>query len=250
MFAIAIGHLIQGWVPPSKRGAETIVVVRSVIAILITFTALILSLLLNSVKNSFDLTNYNTRIYASQIIDLDKILRSYGTPADPLRKALKSYVLAQVANPAGTGRMSLLAEPDDDAGSNLENRGQGEMISSIEAGVRDLNPGDREHQLVADDARHAVRRLTEMRWQLIESQHRDSAIPMPFLTLVIVWLSTIFGSFGFNEDKNFVIHSAVLLVDASLGSVLFLIVDLDSHFRGLQIISTSPYRDALSHLEQ
>jgi hypothetical protein len=248
-----IGHLLYCGLPEHRRTAEIIIVVRLVVGILITFTALILSLLTNSVKSSFDYTDSSVREYATQLIGLDKLLRDYGPEADPMRDTLKSYVGAAIAS-TWTGervaKVENLPSLDNGAKANdgLEGKALGEMLYAVESGIRALDPGDRVHQLIAQDARLSVRNLLATRWRLIESQH--SSIPKPFLALLIVWLMIIFASFGANIGHRLLISLTVCLVAAALSSVIYLILDLDSVFDGLIAVSSAPFKDALAHMQR
>lgn len=248
-----MGHSVYSRLAESRRSAEIVGVVRQVVGILITFTALILSLLTNSVKSSFDYMDATTRAYASQLISLDKLLRAYGPEANPMRDTLTSYVAATVASTWPGERVDNVVElppsnKDNQAESGLEDKAQGEMLYSVEMRIRALEPNDRIRQLIAQDARVSIRKLLEMRWTLIESEH--SSLPRPFLLLLIVWLMIIFASFGTSIKDGLLINLTVCLVAASLSSVIYLILDLDSVFNGLIAVSSAPFRDALAHLQR
>jgi hypothetical protein len=248
-----IGHLLYCWLPEHRRTAEIIIVVRLVVGILITFTALILSLLTNSVKSSFDYMDSSVREYATQLISLDKLLRDYGPEADPMRETLKSYVAAAIASTWTGERVTNVVNlpssvNDPQTNDGLESKALGEMLYAVETGIRALDPGDRVHQLIAQEARLSVRSLLATRWRLIESQH--SSIPKPFLVLLIVWLMIIFASFGVNIGHRLLINITVCLVAAALSSVIYLILDLDGVFDGLIAVSSAPFKDALVHIQR
>ncbi len=246
-----LGLYANALLPRHRRSAETIGVVRAVIGTLITFAALILGLLTNSVKSSFNSTDGNVRVFAAEIIRLDQLLRAYGPEADPMRAILRSYVSDAIAQSwpnelPPTGARPGSAPKPNRVASVLENIAQGEMLYGIEAGIRSLDSHNGEQLQIAQDARATMRRVIERRWAIIESQR--SSIPGPFLVILIFWLMVIFASFGLNGMHGLLVHVTVSLAAVSLSSVIYLILDLDSAMTGLISVSSTPLRDALAHL--
>jgi len=72
--------------------------VRLVISILVTFTAIVLGLLISEVKTSFDTFDSRIRAYAGDLTELDLRLREYGPDAAPIREKLREYVAAAIAD--------------------------------------------------------------------------------------------------------------------------------------------------------
>jgi hypothetical protein len=94
----AVGLFLQTALRERHRGRETTDAVRIVISILVTFTALVLSLVTSSVKSSYDQFDSRLRGYASDVTQLDQRMREYGDAADPIRAALRTYVAAAIAD--------------------------------------------------------------------------------------------------------------------------------------------------------
>ena len=244
-----LGHYAAGRLPARRLGEETKATVRVVIGILVTFTALVLSLLTNSAKNSFDNTDAQIRTYASQIIALDQLLESYGEGAAPMRSELRAYVadaLAQTwpSEARPTSATQLVATRRTARG--LESVAQGEMLRQIEDQIRALTPQTAVQQAVAQDERLMMRQIMERRWQIIESDH--SSIPAPFMVLLVGWLTIIFASFGLTANGEPLVHITAALTAISLASVIYLILDLDGSFDGMMAVSSAPLRAALAHL--
>jgi hypothetical protein len=244
-----IGHLLRLWMPDEQRSAEVVAVARLVVGMLITFTALILSLLTNSVKASYDFMDTTSRAYAAQIIEIDNLLRAYGPEAQPLREILREYtertIVTTWTSEPPPPNVSLPSPAAVDLGG-VEGKIQSKMLFDLQNGIRALDSSDRVRQLVAQDARVLVRKLVDLRWTLIESQH--NSIPTPFMILVVVWMMIIFASFGLEVKETTVNRLIVMFVAASLSSVIYLMLDLDSLFDGLIALSSQPFRDALAHL--
>ena len=90
--------------------------------------------------------------------------------------------------------------------------------------------------------------LGQTRWLLFEQS--GSSIPMPFLVVLVIWLSLIFTSFGLFAPPNATVIVALLLGALSVSGAIFLILELDLPFEGIVRISDEPLRKALAHLGQ
>jgi len=77
----------------------------------------------------------------------------------------------------------------------------------------------------------------------------DSAIPMPFLAVLVFWLAAIFVSFGLFARPNPIIVSALFVCALSAASAIFLILELGHPFSGLMEISSAPLSNALPPLD-
>ena len=69
---------------------------------------------------------------------------------------------------------------------------------------------------------------------------------MPFYLVLAFWLVIIFASFGLSAPHNAVTYVTIGLGALSIASVVFVILDLDTPFTGLFMVSSEPLREALS----
>jgi hypothetical protein len=81
--ASGLGMYLHGRLGERHRTSETVDHVRLVVSILVTFTALVLSLLLSEVKGTFDTFDARLRAFAGDLVNLDIHLREYGPDAEP-----------------------------------------------------------------------------------------------------------------------------------------------------------------------
>jgi hypothetical protein len=88
----------------------------------------------------------------------------------------------------------------------------------------------------------------QTRWLLIERS--GSSIQPLFLAILVVWITLIFVSFGYNAPRNATVAAALFLSAAALAGCIFLIVEMDAPFEGLITISSMPMRSALAHMSQ
>ena len=93
-----LGLTIQGVLSEHHRRRETTETVRIVVAMLVTFTSLVLGLLTTSVKSSFDKVDSDIRGFATEVIQLDQSLRMYGDDTGPAREQLRTYITAVISS--------------------------------------------------------------------------------------------------------------------------------------------------------
>jgi ABC-type multidrug transport system fused ATPase/permease subunit len=74
------------------------------------------------------------------------------------------------------------------------------------------------------------------------------AIPIPFLVVLISWLTIIFASFSLFADNNGTTIVALGVFAVSASAAIFLILELSQPFTGLMTISSEPLRNALAPL--
>src|SRR5580698_11564748 len=99
--ASGVGMFLHNKVGEKRRTGETVDHVRLVVSILVTFTALVLSLLLSEVKGTFDTFDSRLRAFAGDVSNLDIHLQEYGPDAEPIRAMIRKYVAASIADKIG-----------------------------------------------------------------------------------------------------------------------------------------------------
>ena len=76
----------------------------------------------------------------------------------------------------------------------------------------------------------------------------NNSIPMPFLVVLIFWLTIIFASFGLFAEPNTIIVGSLFIFALSAAAAIYLILELGQPFAGLMEISSAPLRGALTPL--
>jgi nitric oxide reductase large subunit len=71
---------------------------------------------------------------------------------------------------------------------------------------------------------------------------------VPFLVVIVFWLTIIFVSFGLFAPRNAVVVAVLFVCALSVAAAIFLLVEMDQPFQGLMKISSAPLRFTLSHL--
>lgn len=88
--------------------------------------------------------------------------------------------------------------------------------------------------------------VLQTRWLLAEQ--RASNIPIPFLILLIFWLSLVFASFGLFAPHNATTIAVFCLCAGAVSGGVMMILELDSPFSGLVHVSGEPMRQALAEI--
>lgn len=249
----ACGVVAQPFLSERHRSAETTDLIRLVVTMLVTFAALVLGLLTTSVKASFDSVDNDLRSFAVNIIQLDRSLRQYGSTADPARALLRSYTAAAIAStwktepkPPGDYYPRQVSSPR--SADSIESTSLGDMLTRIEIDLRKLEPMDPMHRRLAPVILNQFERLSRMRWRLIEEAH--SSISMPFYVVLALWLVIVFASFGLSAPRNILSYITIFLGALSIALVIYVILDLDTPFTGVMMVSSQPMRDALAELSR
>lgn len=76
------------------------------------------------------------------------------------------------------------------------------------------------------------------------------SIPVPFLTMLICWVTVIFMSFGLFAPRNTTVLVTLGVCALSVSGAIFLILELNQPFQGLMRLSSVPLESALVHLGQ
>ena len=249
--ASAAGLFFQSRLKEHHRTRDTTEAIRMIVLMLVTLAALVLGLLVTSVKADFENHDDLYRQYGIALVRLDIRLRQFGEEGSSLRRTLRAY----------TAMVIRQSWPDETAPSG-----------AYPARFTPLFPGSEETDEITvtlrriDEAiqnlKHTTpyqaniypilqRRLSDVeriRWTLVEGP--ASRISSVFLAALMFWLVIVFFMFGIIAPRNSLIYVSILLASLSISSTLFVILDLDTPLSGLIRVSSQPLRDALMHMDE
>ncbi len=248
VISAAAGSLLRARLPAPHRGSETIDFLRVVTALLVTFAALVMSLLLASELTAFTTASHDRNHYAASLSEMDACLRNYGSALDGERQLLRSYTAAVIAStwpgeplPAGATHPDITKLPLTGEAPVL-----GTILNNIGLGIARQQPGDPLHQVLAARCSQLFSNLMVGRWTVIEDAH--GSLSAPFLGVLIFWLMLVFLSFGLQAPRNPLAASLVVVAIVSVASVMFVILDLDLPYGGFFGISSVSMRHALADM--
>jgi hypothetical protein len=204
-----------------------------------TMTALLLGLVTASARSAFDAQDLGVRNSAVNILTLDRFLARYGPETKPTRDLLRKALAFRVESTWPS---------DGSAGTGLNQKLSAPAIEEIENQIVALSPQNDGQRWFKGEALKLSEEVMKARWRILGSQ--TGAVPLPFLCVVIFWLTVTFASFGLYAPRNATVVAVLLVAAVSVGAAVFLILELDGPFHGVIKISSAPMRFALENLGQ
>jgi hypothetical protein len=222
-------------IPEGRRREEIKDVVRLSSGLIGTMAALVLGLLIASAKSSYDARGTQIKRMTADIILLDDSLAHYGPEAHILRVALRDAVppmINQIWN-------------ERDNGSSAPFVPTAEAQAFVDK-IQELKPDTEAKHALQAQVLNAIADLGQARLSLFAGAH--DSIPMPFLGILIFWLTMIFASFGLFVRANSIVVITFFVGALSVAGAFFLILEMDQPLAGLLQISSEPLREALTPL--
>jgi hypothetical protein len=90
--------------------------------------------------------------------------------------------------------------------------------------------------------------IGKMRYLMYAQQ--ATAVSMPLLVVLVLWLTVIFISFGLFAPFNATVVSSLFVSALSVSGAIFLILEMYTPYSGVIAVSSAPLRAALAHLGQ
>ena len=230
-----LGMLLHGILPEHHLSSESKDVIKLGMALTATMSALVLALLVSSAKGSYDAQRNEITQLSANIILLDRVLAHYGLETKEAR-----VLLAQTAR----GMLDRIWPENRTRNAELKPSGAGG--ERFYDKIQELSPQNEVQRSLQAQALKMSIDLGQTRWLLFEQG--GSSIPMPFLVLLVFWVTIIFLSFGLFAPPNATVIATLFLCALSVSGAIFMILELDRPFGGLIHISSAPMRNALAQL--
>ncbi|HEX5327074.1 MAG TPA: hypothetical protein VFW75_10440 [Acetobacteraceae bacterium] len=224
--------------PDHQLSKDTQDTVKVGVGMIVVLSALVLGLLIASVKNTFDTATRDLKHFSTQIVLLDRTLRAYGPHAAAARHLIERYVEQALA---GTW-------PADDSPVIVNDPRAEQLIYRLQDAILMLAPEGSRDRALADEMKGEIRRLIELRWTLVEEA--TTSLNVPLLSVLLIWLTVIFASFGYNAPRNVLVMVSFVLCAASIGGAMFLVVQMDRPFEGIIKVSPMPLQTALADIRE
>ena len=212
------------------------------IGLIATMTALVLGLVTASAKSSFDSMDASVKQSAAQVLALDRLLARYGPETGEIRKGLKQTIGV---------RIDVIWPRDASAQVEIDPTRSGLVAVNeglVDAELRTLKPRDDVQRTLLARAVDVSETLLASQWS--SSTHSGASIPLPFLVILLFWLTITFTSFGLFAPRNALVVTVFFVCAVSVASAVFLVLELDGPFDGLIKVSAEPLRFAHRHLNQ
>ena len=236
LVAASLGsRVLYDRVPERHRVAATEDIVRLIANIFVVLASLVLGLMINSARNTFDSVDKSVHAYATELILLDRTMRQYGAETAAPRKSLLAYVQQAARRMAQSDPL-------------LGNRTAEALLSEVGNGLRALGPADAEHVALKQRAEQRFESVYEMRWALVEQS--EGTIPAALIVLLAAWLVLVFATYGYRAPRNAVVISSFVLSSALIAATIYLTLDMDIPFDGTIQVSPAPLERAIAEMQK
>ena len=174
---------------------------------------------------------------ATKIILLDRVLANYGPETKAVREQLRRVVAAGIETIWPEVKTGVSALTGFERMNGME---------AIQLQLRELKPAtDAQRQLLLQ-AQQIANDLLQARWLVIEQA--QNVLPMPFLVMLLFWLTMLHVSFGLFAPRNATVIIVLLLCALSVSGAIFLILEMSRPLEGMIKVSSAPMVKALDLL--
>jgi hypothetical protein len=252
--AIILGMAIRRTVADHHLTTETGDVVHASVAMLVTFSAIVVGLLMNSSKDDFSRADALARNFTVTLVELNDALRESGPAGVEIQKSLAAYTAAViaatwVAQPPPPGDYYPRNLPRPEGAGLQDSQALSDLLATVGDEINALPTGTRAERQIVARCQMLVARAGEQRLNLVAAS--QVSLSKPFFVVLVFWLFTAFLCLGLSAPVNLLSITVTTLGAAALSSALFVIVDLSTLFdNGFFSISSTPLRTALSHMLQ
>jgi len=233
---VIAGMLIARRLPGQHLSSETQSVVTVAVAVIGTLSALVLGLMISAANRSFSARSDQVRELSVQLIRIDRNLRRYGPEADDARLALHAWAKAKT--------QQLFPEKGQERPSI---QGTIIMLESVQDEILDLEPKNQRQSYLRTLCLTLTSNIIQARWAL--ETLTGQSIPVPFLVLLVFWLSIVFASFGLFAPPNPTTVIMLLLCSVAVSGGIYFIEELDNPASGLIQISPDAMRKAVNEID-
>jgi len=235
------GHGLRSILPAHHLDEESRDTVKVGIGLVATMTALVLGLVTASAKSSFDAVDAAVKHTAMDLLTLDRLLARYGPETGEIRSALQHAVAS---------RIDTIWPPNPSQPADLDpmRLGAERAVERLADSLRGLTPRDDSQRALKSRALDLAEEALQARWLVFAGL--ETSVPLPFLGILLFWLTITFASFGLLAPRNGTVFVVLFVCAVSVGSAVFLLLELEGPFDGVLRVSADPLRYALTHLNQ
>ena len=230
-----LGILLNSILPKHHLSSESRDIIKLGMGLVGTMAALILGLLTASAKSSFDAQNSGLVQISANVIILDRILSHYGPETEGARTILR-HIIGNELNKGWS-----MDRPHAAGMKPMEER-----VEGLFNNIMELAPKNETQTYLKSQAQSLAMSMAQARWLMFEQG--VNKISMPFLIVLVFWLTVIFMSFGLFAPPNLTIVITLLVCALSVSAAIFLIMELDQPFQGIIHVNTAPLQNAYDEI--
>jgi hypothetical protein len=114
--------------------------------------------------------------------------------------------------------------------------------------VRRLSPRDDSQKSLKAEILRISLEVGQIRASALARE--SSSIPVPFLVVLVFWLTALFAGFGLFAPRNVVVVAALLVCALTAATAILLILDMDQPLTGFMKLSIEPLRNARAVIDE
>jgi hypothetical protein len=234
---VLLGMFLKTRLPDHHLSNDSKETVKLGAGMLATLSALILGLLVSSAKGTFDTMNAEIMQTSAKIIYLDRVLANYGPETQGAREQLRQVVASRI--------QTIWPENNNDV-SGITSFERANSLETFQLQLRELSPTNDLQRQMFQQAQQLCSEMQQARWLVIEQT--QTALPTPFLVVVLFWLTALHMSFGLFAPRNATVIFVLLVCAVSVSGAIFLILEMNHPLTGIIKVSSAPMLKALEHL--
>jgi len=230
--AVLIGMWLRRLLPEHHLSPESRDTVKLAMGLVATMSALLLGLLVNSAKMSYDTTRIQVMQVASKFALVDRVLGIYGPQAAEVRGELHALIEEST-------RQTWQGDPTNP----VQWKPSYEVGNAFYVALLKLEARDDTERTLKTQAANLTLELGQLR-SLMRAESTPS-LSKPMLVVVVLWLVMIFLSFSLLAPANTTANFALFASALCAAGAVFLILELNRPFGGLMRISSEPMLNVL-----
>jgi hypothetical protein len=230
------GIVVRSALPGRYFTNEEKDVLRLGLGLITTLSALVLGLLISTAKSSYDAKRSQVTQIAADVILVDRSLELYGSETSNARRALRNQLAALADNIHSLGASSSKLQPSSEA-----------ELSDFYQMVRRLSPRDDGQRALKAEVLRISLEVAQIRASALARE--SSSIPIPFLVVLVFWLTALFVGFGLFAPRNLIAVAALCVCALTVSTAVFLILDMDQPLTGFMKLSDEPLRNAMAVID-
>jgi hypothetical protein len=227
------GMWLQKLLPEAHMSAGARDMISAVMSLIALFLALVLGTLVGSAYGFYAEQKGNVQEMAAQAIQLDIALGAFGQNGQPLRTGIRGEI--------DQTYRAIWIEDHHPLAQSIVSLASG--FQQLNAKVAHLAASTPEQTAALPVIQSSLQAIEKMRLKM--AMQMSSPVTWPLIVVVVLWAMFLFAGYGALAHLNATALIATLIGAFTLGSAVFMIVELNHPFTGVFRVPGSAMRQTL-----
>ena len=236
--AAYVGGRVRSVTPAEHLSDDSREIVIAGLGLVSTLAAVVLGLLIDSAKGSFDTVNNDMKQLASKVLVLDSVLAQYGPETREARTMLKQVVAGKIA----------AVWPEDVPANTATGQSVRQLYVAFADNIQHLAPTIDSQRSSKAQAQQLVIEIAKL--YTLMQEEKNETVMLPVVLVLVLWLVAIFAGFGLIAPANHTVRRVLMLCALSVALSILLIMELDDPLAGILKVSSAPLLGALTQIAQ